>query len=690
MNRALYCDICGAANRPRAGFCSSCGQPLFDPMRDPINEQQALTGKLQPGFLLKQRYRIIEYIGKGGFGAVYKTEDAQLGNRIVAIKEMSQNDLRAEEVPKSIEAFKREALLLATLMHPNLPSIYEQFGENNRWYLVMDYISGTTLEKYILTRHNRIIPISEVVEIAIQLCSVLSYLHTRQPSVIFRDLKPANIMRTPEGHIYLIDFGIARHFKPGQLKDTATIGSIGYASPEQFGHMQTSPRTDIYSLGVILHQMLTGNDPVRFSPQTVPLPMSTHPATQHLIHLVTRMLQIDGNNRPENAALVRSELQQISLQLTQEKQRLAPDNLNRAQKTDSFRLPVRPRPQAPIPMMPLLPVPPTVPGSDPQVVVKPPDTPHPDTTPQLPDLRATLVTMYRGHSGLVETLAWSPGGQRIASGSWDNTILVWDSLLGNTLFTFRAHRIVFSLDWSPEENILVSGGYDGTVLVWDTSQTRKLFSSRKQSAYRGHQGAVYAVACSPAGGAIASAGNDKTVQIWNPKTHSKIVTYRDHNGAVFALAWSPDGKKIASAGEDRTVKIWNANTGQGLFNFQRHTSAVKALSWSPDGGYLASGSPDKTVYIWDARTGQIVSTYRGHTDEVTSLTWSPDGQMIVSGSHDRTVQIWNPFTGRTRLVYNEHGNIVKAVAWAPDRHQVVSGGGQEEDRSYAIQVWNVS
>ncbi|HET8911947.1 MAG TPA: serine/threonine-protein kinase, partial [Ktedonobacteraceae bacterium] len=631
MNRALYCDICGAANRTQAAYCSSCGQPLFDPMGDLANNRLALTGNLQPGFLLRQRYRIIDYVGKGGFGAVYKTEDLELGNRIIAIKEMSQFGLRPEEVSKAIEIFKGEAVLLATLMHPNLPRIYEQFGENNRWYLVMDFINGTTLEKYILSKNNRIVPVAEVIDIAIQLCSVLSYLHTREPSVIFRDLKPANIMRTPEGHIYLIDFGIARHFKPGQLKDTASIGSIGYAAPEQFGHMQTSPRTDLFSLGVILHQMLTGNDPVRFAPQSVPLPKSKHPAIQHLGHLINRMLQVDSNRRPSNAAAVKSELQQILLQLSQDNNRLFPDNFTRIEKAETFQMPVRPKSQSPRPTPPFpQQLPPALPGSIPQIMIKPPDTPQPDNIPQPPERKATLVTIYRGHGGLVEALAWSPNGQRIASGSWDNTILIWDNLLGNTILTFKAHHIVFSLDWSPEDNTLVSGGYDGTVQIWNTSPNHKLFSSRRQSVYRGHQGAVYAVACSPAGGVIASAGLDKTVQIWSPTQLSKILSYHEHKGAIFALAWSPDGKKIASGGEDHTVHVWNANSGQGLLNFQKHTSAIKTLAWSPDARYIASGSPDKSIHVWESKTGNIIASYRRHTDEVTSLAWSPDGKMIVT------------------------------------------------------------
>src|SRR5438876_12084422 len=116
-------------------------------------------------------------------------------------------------------------------MHPNLPRIYDSFTEDNRWYLVMDFIDGQTLDDYLEQVNGGKLSIEEVLEIGIQLCSVLDYLHTRHPPIIFRDLKPTNIMHTVRGQLYLIDFGIARHFKPGQAKDTIALGSPGYAAP---------------------------------------------------------------------------------------------------------------------------------------------------------------------------------------------------------------------------------------------------------------------------------------------------------------------------------------------------------------------------------------------------------------------------------------------------------------------------
>src|SRR5437667_2761628 len=170
--------------------------------------------------LLKQRYQLIKQLGVGGYGIVHKALDTEFGGRLVAIKEMSQAELEGKDIVAATDAFKHEAFMLAGLTHPNLPSIYDYFTENGHWYLVMSYIEGETLEAYINRSVGGKLPVEKVLMIGSQLASVLSYLHKRNPPIIFRDLKPANIMRIPEGQIYLIDFGIARHFKVGQSKDT--------------------------------------------------------------------------------------------------------------------------------------------------------------------------------------------------------------------------------------------------------------------------------------------------------------------------------------------------------------------------------------------------------------------------------------------------------------------------------------
>src|SRR5713226_5011307 len=173
MTSPLYCDGCGAANRTNALYCYACGQPL----QKQGGQVGQSTGLLMFNHLLKQRYRILQQVGKGGFGAVYKAADTQFGNRLVAIKEMSQTGLTPQELVEATESFKREAMLLAGLTHPNLPRIYEQFTDIGRWYLVMDFIEGETLEEHLSKVKGGKLPVEKVLEIGIQLCNVLEYLH---------------------------------------------------------------------------------------------------------------------------------------------------------------------------------------------------------------------------------------------------------------------------------------------------------------------------------------------------------------------------------------------------------------------------------------------------------------------------------------------------------------------------------
>ncbi len=309
----IYCSECGAQNVPGAKFCVTCGHVMHIPEADAPHStiNSPGTGLLPQDSLLNKRYRILKLAGTGGMGAVYKGEDAPYGNRLVAIKEMRQSSLNPQELEIATEQFKVEAIMLARLQHPSLPRIYDHFLEGNRWYLVMDFIDGETLDERLRRTPGRKLPPPEALDIGIQLCKVLDYLHKRQPPVVFRDLKPSNVMLTPEGHLYLIDFGIARIFKPGQAKDTKAYGSIGYSAPEQFDREQTTAQADIYSLGITLHEMLSGNIP-SLTPFHLPrLSFPGQPALERLAALIAQMIEMDKNKRPASIEKVRQELESI-------------------------------------------------------------------------------------------------------------------------------------------------------------------------------------------------------------------------------------------------------------------------------------------------------------------------------------------------------------------------------------------
>jgi serine/threonine protein kinase len=301
-----YCLRCGAANAVEAGVCFACGFSLK--ITVPLQQEATINGY----DLLHLRYRILSQVGKGGFSAVYKASDTQYGDHTVAIQAITLSGLRPQEVIEATEAFNREMTVLSGLKHPNLPRIYNHFSDSECWYLVMDFIEGITLEEHLEAMPESRLATGEVLEISLLLSNVLEYLHSRQPAVIFRDLKPANVMLRPDGGIALIDFGIARYFKPGQAKDTIPFGSPGYAAPEQYGKVQTTPRTDIYGLGALLHHLLTGDDPSQTPFRFVALQVEEEPELCDLEKLIMQMVQMDAAKRPENITIVKEELQRIT------------------------------------------------------------------------------------------------------------------------------------------------------------------------------------------------------------------------------------------------------------------------------------------------------------------------------------------------------------------------------------------
>ena len=265
---------------------------------------------LIPSTLLQNRYHILRQIGGGGMGVVYLAEDTRLAGRYCAIKEMSPAQLAPQDRNWATSAFQQEAQMLARLSHPGLTAVTDFFPEAGDWYLVMDYVEGETLETRLERSPGGRLPLDEALNVTRQLCNVLEYLHERHPPVVFRDLKPGNVMLTPQGEVKLIDFGIARFFKPGQTRDTVSLGTPGYAAPEQYGGLgQTDPRSDVYGLGALLHQMVTGYDPT-MTPFNLPPPRQINPGVPPSVEAaIQRALQVDLSQRFQNVDEMRRALQ---------------------------------------------------------------------------------------------------------------------------------------------------------------------------------------------------------------------------------------------------------------------------------------------------------------------------------------------------------------------------------------------
>jgi WD40 repeat protein len=254
---------------------------------------------------------------------------------------------------------------------------------------------------------------------------------------------------------------------------------------------------------------------------------------------------------------------------------------------------------------------------------------------------------------------------------------------GSVLYTYRGHTSrITTVAWSPNGKYIASGSLDQTVQVW-AADPRDHF---QPSIYRGHTAGVQAVAWSPESTRVVSGSIDKTIQVWDALTREHVAIYHGHTDIVMTVAWSPDGKYIASGSADGTVRVWDVATGKQKYIYRGHQASVNSLVWSPDSQRIASAASDKTVQILDAATGNHIYTYRGHTDIVSSVSWSPDGRHIVSGSWDKTVQMWDAATGAVVYIYRGYNvqaaqnnptkgvlpDLIFAVAWSHNGKRIAA------------------
>lgn len=295
-------------------------------------------------------YTILNLIGRGGMGAVYRVRRASDGS-IWALKEMRPaGEVTAEELAEARQLFLQEAELLRSLSFPNLPVVIDLFEYEGRPTMIMEFVPGKTLEAMIREANAPMLE-QQVIGYGIQLCRVLHYLHTRQPPIIYRDLKPPNVILTPDGVLKLIDFGVARKHKIGKSKDTIAMGSAGYAPPEQYGKGQTDARSDIYALGATMLHLLTAMPPIPLQPprrgEIIRINRSVDPETEAII---IRAMSLEREQRFASCA----ELEQA---------------LHKRLKTPYVDPTVR--------MAPVPPVKPVVPPAPPPVVAPPPVAPAP-------------------------------------------------------------------------------------------------------------------------------------------------------------------------------------------------------------------------------------------------------------------------------------------------------------------------
>ena len=323
--------------------------------------------------------------------------------------------------------------------------------------------------------------------------------------------------------------------------------------------------------------------------------------------------------------------------------------------------------------------------------------------------------VLEGHTDDINSVAFSPDGQTLASGSGDDTIRLWNTNTGELIETFEGHTsYVTSVAFSPDGQTLASGSGDDTIRLWNAN-TGELIET-----FEGHRDYVTSIAFNPNGHTLASGSGDDTIRLWNVNIREEVLwnletgepieeqtepllqTLRGHTDSVTSVAFSPDGHTLASGGGDDTIRLWNLETGEPieeqtdnnnteplLRTLTGHRYHVTSVAFSPDGHTLASGSGDDTIRLWNVNTGEFLKTLTGHTDSVDSVAFSPDGQILAGVSwddtiRDDTIRLWNVNTGEFLKTLTRHTDSVNSVAFSPDG-QILASGSDDN----TIRLWEL-
>jgi WD40 repeat protein len=297
-----------------------------------------------------------------------------------------------------------------------------------------------------------------------------------------------------------------------------------------------------------------------------------------------------------------------------------------------------------------------------------------------------LDRSFKGHSGWVTGVAFSADGQRLASGSSDQTVKFWDVPTGRETSTVATKfKEVQALAFSRDGHWLAAENSINTVTLWDATTGRKVrtLSGNKPLGVLGSSW-VYSIAFSPDGRWLASGVDDKTIRLWDVETGQPVRDLAAARRSVIYIAFSPDGRWLASGGDDKTIKIWEVATGKEMQTLTGHKKNVYAVVFSANGRWLASASADKSVKLWDVTTGREIHTLTGHGGEVTSIAFSPDSRWLASGSWDKTIKIWDVQTGREVRSLEGHTHHIYTVAFDFRGHWLASGS---EDGT--IKLWRL-
>jgi len=726
-------------------------------------------------------YKLLQQLGEGGCGVVYMAQQEEPVRRLVALKVIKLG----MDTKSVIARFEAERRALAMMDHPHIARVLDAgTTETGRPFFVMELVRGIRITDYCNQNH---LATHQRLELFIQVCRAVQHAH--QKGIIHRDLKPSNILVMVNdpgspGVPKVIDFGIAKATQ-GRLTDQTVftafeqfIGTPAYMSPEQamMTNLDIDTRSDIYSLGVLLYELLTGKTPFetqellaagleqmrRTICEKEPLRPSTRLSTM-LKGELAATAKAHQAEAPRLIRLVRGDLDWIVMKCLEKDRARRYETVNGLAadlKRHLSNEPVMARPPsrlyefqktvrrhkfgfaATAAIILLLAAGVTLTtwqavratraktdavqaktkavAAQKQAEEERAKASHllyvanMNLTQQaweqnnvlrvrqlLDDTATSLergfewyywqrqthleIKTLRGHTDTITSVAFSPDGQRIATGSWDRSAKVWDAASGRELLTLKGHAGgVRSVAFCPDGRRIVTASR-GAAKVWEAASGRELVT------LNGHRDYICSVAFSPDGQRIVTGSADTTAKVWDAASGKELSTLKGHGGRVLSVAFSPDGQRIVTSSSDRTAKVWEASSGRPLLILTGHSDTITSVAFSPDGQRIVTGSDDQSAKVWDAASGKELLTLTGHTDTITSVAFSPDGHRIVTGSGDATANVWEAASGRELFTLKGHSSEISSVAFSPDGQRIVTGNGDwTRNGDHTVKVWDVA
>lgn len=588
--------------------------------------------ELAPEF---ERYEILRLAGRGGMGAVYEARHRKLGKR-VAVKLLPPE---CGLDPKSSQRFEAEGKLLASLHHPGVVSVYDS-GETKSGspYIVMEYVEGEDLAARM--KRGRLPP-TESLAIINAVGEALAAAHAQ--GILHRDLKPSNVLLGADGRVRVADFGLAMVAGvQGDLLDedrSPGQGTEAYAAPEQLSGIATpEPCADIYSLGVLAYELLTGSLP----PGELSGPMRAAGVDARYDAPLLRALQSDPAHRTGSVSVFLQEVGEASTAAHREAQ-------TRRRLRRTRRL---------VAAMAAL------------VAVA-------STMALVSWQRGKTIALQRGDLARLEIAA------RVNSAKTDFSLANLHAAEGPALWPVAIAHLSRAMRLDPDNNLF---GQRMFSLLSSYGWPEPIGNALH------HAGAVRYAIFSPDGTKVATASDDGTARLWDAVTPQPVGEVMKHTKAVLRVEFSPDGKWMATASDDGTARVWDATSGAAVTPPLRHRAKVRSARFDKTGRKLVTASEDHTAQVWDVATGQRVGTALTHGDEVTSACFSPDGGRVLTTSTDCRMRLWDSDTGK--LITESHASLhwFLAASFSSDGSLILvtlDGGIAEVWRVNPDNSWNM-